>query len=196
MRDLRSLARPMLAGGVVLILVAACSGSGTATSPSAAPAATPSPIATFAPSPTPASSAPADSPSPDATDEASPTPAPVSVDLATTGGGPTHIDVIDWTGTLSGATSGEPGDGASIEPGTLDVRNEFDTSLRITWSAAPCATGDRLYLEPGLTRITLLSPPCDGDAIALDRVLILHFSQPVDADAIEAVVQTSVDTMG
>jgi len=118
------------------------------------------------------------------------------VDLATTAGDPAHIDVIDWTGTLSGATSGEPGDGASVQPGALQLRNDFDTSLRITWSAAPCATADRLYLEPGLARITLLSPPCEGDATLLDRVLILYFSQPVDSDAIETVVQTSVDTMG
>ena len=198
MRALRSLARPLIASGVVLALVAACSSSGTAPTSSADSAATPIPplVTSATPSLTAAQPSPADSAAPEATDDAEPTPKPIVVDLATTAGQPTHIEVIDWTGMLSGATSGSPGEGASIEPGTLQLRNDLDTSLRITWSAAPCATADRLYLEPGLARITLLSPPCEGDAIPLDRVLVLYFSQPVDSDAIEAVVQTSVDTTG
>ena len=178
----------------LLVVLAACSAapapSPQPTTAPTAPGSTPPPSA-GTPEPT---SQPTLAPSASAAPSDEPAPTPIRVTLETAAGGPTHIDIVDWTGTLSGATSGTPGDGASVAPGTLELANDIETSLRLTWSAAPCATGDTLVLEPGLTRITLLSPPCDGDALPLDRVLVLHFSGPVAADGIDAVVQTALDT--
>ena len=57
------------------------------------------------------------------------------------------VDVADGSGTLLEATSGEPGDGASVEPGQLHIVNDDPSTLRLTWTGGPCATADLLLID-------------------------------------------------
>jgi hypothetical protein len=131
-----------------------------------------------------------------------PTGQPTSTTSATSGGsGSMHvvlahavgddvtIEVADGSGTLLEATSGAPGDGASVEPGRLDIANDDPSTLRLTWTGGPCASADVLLIDPTRREFILGQRACGGDSIVNDRVLILRFSQPIDASEVHGRVE-------
>ena len=104
------------------------------------------------------------------------------------------IDVTDASSSLVGATSGTPGDGASVEAYTLAVANVTPTTLRLTWVGGPCDSANRLLIDAARHRLVVVQPECPGDAIATDRVLDLEFATPIKASDLETFLQDGLDT--
>jgi hypothetical protein len=104
------------------------------------------------------------------------------------------VEVDDQSGRLIDASSGDPGDGASVEPYTLRVRNVDPTVLELVWVGGPCDATSTLAIDRTASRFLLVQPECPGDAIALDRRLVLTFSEPVDAADVETSLQDGLDT--
>ena len=104
------------------------------------------------------------------------------------------IDVTDASATLTGATSGTPGDGASVEAYTLAVANVTPTTLRLTWVGGPCDSANKLLIDATRHRLVVVQPECPGDAIATDRVLDLEFATPITASELETFLQDGLDT--
>lgn len=136
------------------------------------------------------------------------TPAPVSsssvsaspgstghvVTLEGASGNAVSVEIIDASGLLVGAESGTPGDGASVAPYEVVVTNDDPTTVRLVWAGGPCDSVDSLAIDATARAFLLVEPECPGDAIAFDRVLVLHFATPVAADEIQAILQDGLDT--
>lgn len=141
---------------------------------------------------------PSASPTATASSAVSPLPSTASstfhVVLANEIGKLVTIDVKDESGRLLAADSGTPGDGASVPQNTINVANDGPARLRLTWAGPPCATTDLLVIDATGRSMILVQPPCAGDAIAFDRILILTFSEPVSAADVQATIQVGVDT--
>jgi hypothetical protein len=150
------------------VVVFACGGSG------ASPAASPAPATTAAPAP------------------ASANPGFVELDNAT--GNDVAIEIVDESGSLIAATSGTPGDGASVEPYTVAVTNEDPTTLRLTWVDGPCDALDQLMIDATGRRFLVVQPECAGDSVAYDRVLLMTFAESIDAADVAATLQDGLDT--
>ena len=160
--------------------------------PSTKPTSTPKPRpATPAPKPTAAA--------PDPTDDAGHDAMPIHVDLQNATGAQVHVDIVDRAGVITIAKSGRPGDGASVPPDTLVVRNLDARTLRLTWVDVPIDNALALYVDRTATgfRFVLIQPEPRGDtdAIAFDRELILTFSEAISAKDIEAFLQGGFDTV-
>jgi hypothetical protein len=126
---------------------------------------------------------------------ASPTSgARVVVALNQAPGNEVTIEVIDASGTLLDASSGEPGDGASVEPYTVAVSNVDATMLRLLWVDGPCDSASTLTIDETASRFLLVQPECSGDGVAYDRILELWFSRTVGAGAVEISLQDGIDT--
>jgi hypothetical protein len=160
-----------------VVLVAAC-GAAPATSPSASPTSQPSATSATEPSP------------------AAPGAEVLHVPLANSTGNELFVDVTDASGLVQDAESGTPGDGASVEPYTVLVTNDDATTLRLTWTGGPCDAVDSLSIDDTGRNLLLVEPECPGDAVAFDRILVLHLSSPVDAEEVRAVLQDGLDTAG
>jgi hypothetical protein len=162
------------------------------------------PPATAGPSATPK---PTIAPPPDPTPVVTPAPTddgsdamPIRVDLETVAGGNVHVDIADHTGLLVDARSGTPAEGQSVGMYTLEVKNLDATTLKLSWVDYPIENALALYIDEheGAIRLLLVQPGPTGptDTIALDRELILSFSQPISADQVEAILQEGLDTPG
>jgi hypothetical protein len=123
---------------------------------------------------------------------------PVKVDLVTTDGHAVHVDIVDQTGLLEAAVSGNPGEGASAEG--LVVENVDARTLHLTWVDFPIDNADALSIEwfDGRLRLLLVQPEPRGvtDSVAFDRELVLTFSKPVSAADVETRIATGLDTSG
>jgi hypothetical protein len=143
------------------------------------PVTTPSPSAVPSPTPTgsavPASAAPA-----------------LHVPLTVTAGSPASVDIMDRSATLVGATSGVPGDGASVADGVVQVADDPSdpNTIVLTWSGTPCDTTHALTIAADGRTITIERPACSGDLLPLDRVLRLTFGGPVPAASVSATIRT------
>jgi hypothetical protein len=156
-----------------------------------------SPIPTTAPTPT---ASPTPSPSATPTATPSPTPAPtaipsfasIHVDLIEHQGQDASIDIVDRSGDLASAVSGDPGDGGSVEDGKIEiVADPSDPkTLVLTWTGMPCDTTHTLDIAPDHT-MTITRPACGGDAIPADHVLRLTFATPIDPASISGTVVTA-----
>jgi hypothetical protein len=104
------------------------------------------------------------------------------------------IEIADASGTVVGAMSGAPGDGASVAPYEVEVANADPNTLELTWSGGPCDARDLLTIDVSGRQFVLVQPECRGDAVAFDRVLIVTFAGPVDASEISAILQDGLDT--
>lgn len=104
------------------------------------------------------------------------------------------IDVTDASATLTRASSGTPGDGASVDAYKLVVTNPTLTRLRLTWLGGPCDSANTLSIDAARRRLLLVQPECSGDAIATDRILDLEFATAVKAADFEAFLQDGLDT--
>jgi hypothetical protein len=158
------------------------------------------PPATAGPSATPApTKAPTPKPTAEPTEDGSDA-MPIRVDIETVAGGAVYVDIVDSTGYLVGAKSGTPAEGQSVGQYTLEVENLDATTLKLSWVDYPIENGLALYIDEsdGSIRLLLIQPAPTGptDAIALDRELILSFSQPISADQVESFLQEGLDTPG
>jgi hypothetical protein len=164
----------------------------------APPPATPSPSAPAeTPAETPvATPSPAVTPAPDDGSDAM----PITVDIANATGADVRVDIVDHTGLLVDARSGTPGEGMSVDSYTLRVENLDATTLKVTWVDFPIDNALALFIdrsERGV-RLVLVQPEPTGpsDAMGFDRELILSFSEPISADAVEGFLQDGLDTPG
>jgi len=139
---------------LVAALVVACTTAGSS-SPSVSPAATgsASPAApSAAVTPSPSASGPAPS-TPEPTPASSPG-ATYHGELQTANGRPVSVAVTDESGRLAGATSGVPGDGASVAMGVVELANDDPSTLRLTWAGPPCANDLVVVINASTTVIT------------------------------------------
>jgi hypothetical protein len=104
------------------------------------------------------------------------------------------VEIDDRSGTLTDATTGNPGDGATLEPYVLLVANVDEDTVELTWVGGPCDSTSTLQIDPSASRFLLVQPECPGDAVAFDRSLVLTFSRPIDAAGIETSLQDGLDT--
>jgi len=178
------------------VLWACTSGAAVTESTSPSPSRSPSPTNSAPPASTPPTSS-----SPQATASQAQSPVPSAggrfhVELANSAGKALMINVHDESGRLLAASSGTPGDGASVPQNTIVVANEGPATLSLTWAGPPCADADLLVIDATGASMILVQPECAGDAIAFDRVLILTFAEPVSAANVDAVIQAGGDTPG
>ena len=209
-------------GSAALVVGLLAGGGGPDRDPAAAPLPSAAPIGSSSPSATPGSTprprpsqAPTERPTKTPTATVDPTPGgspetppedggsdaiPLKVELDNATGADVYVDIADRTGILVDAASGQPGDGASVEPYRLQVENVDARSLRLTWVDYPIDNALALYIDRvgGGYRLLLVQPEPTGptDSIAFDRELILTFSETVSAVDVEAFLQGGLDTPG
>ena len=203
-----NLVRSVLLAAGVILTAAACAavgGAPTATPVGPVPATaspSPSPTATAVPeTPVPATPSPTPAPAPTPKPTALPSDAgndgmPMTVNLANATNHKVYVDIVDQSGKVVSATSGRPGDGATVATGALKVENVDARTLRLTWTDIPGDNALSLYIDKSLTHFVLVQPEHEGDSSPFDRILILKFSGSVSARKIEAVLQNGTDTVG
>ena len=141
--------------------------------PSATPSATPVPTPLPTPSPTP-----------------SPTPVPStglgSIKLRNATNHDVVLQVHDQTDTLTGAVSGQPGDGMSVHWHDALVKNANQHTILVTWVGLP--QDDTLDLGvaivDGQLHVTIVQagPVANSDAMGEDRIVALTFDRAIKAD--------------
>jgi hypothetical protein len=138
------------------------------------------------PNPSP-SAPPSLSPNP----SSSPNPSRILVDLTVAAGQPQTVDVIDESGMLLEASSGSPTDGQGFPSDSVEVTNIDATTLQLGWAGFPCRTDHELRIGSDPRVMTLVRPPCEDvtDAIGVDRILILRFSEPIVAAEVAITIQ-------
>jgi len=131
---------------------------------------------------------PSSSPNPSPTATAS---TGIIVDLTVAAGQPQTVDVIDESGTLLQASSGSPTDGQGFPSDSVEVMNIDANTLQLGWAGYPCRTDHELRIGNDPRVMTLVRPPCEGvtDSIGVDRILILHFSEPIVAAEVAITIQ-------
>lgn len=125
---------------------------------------------------------------------------PINLDLDTSDGHAVSLDIVDRTGSITSATSGRPGDGASVEAYTIKVVNLDDRTIRLTWIDYPIDNRLALFVDEfdGLLQLLLVQPEPrgDSDSIGFDRQMDLTFDRAVDASTVRAILQDGLDTPG
>ena len=162
---------------------AACSTSGRSlsrrsrsASPSVAPTASPS-TAVASPSATPVS------------------PVVLSVDLVGFGGRDlSTIEVVDESGTLVGARTGQPAEDPSDPNPTVANDPADPATVVLTWYGLLDDTDRRLTIAPDGRTMTLDVLQGCGDLLPFNRVLALTFSGPVPADEVTVTIATEPRT--
>lgn len=191
--------RLAVVGLVVALSLSACSAGSGSGAPTSAPISQP-----------PASNPPPATPQPSAepTQPAQPTPQPsedpgsdampITVDLVTADRHDVRVDIVDHSGRLVGARSGQPGEGISVDTGKVVVENVDDRTLRLTWSDFAMDNALALYIdESGATMILVQPGPVGAvDSIGADRQLVLTFDAPIAAGDLLVSVQDGLDTPG
>ena len=163
--------RPVMTLTVLGLLLAAVAalGIGGRQDPAVVPPAQPS--VTPVPSVTPMPASP------------SATPGSFHVDLTVPVGQPQTVDIVDRSALVLEATSGTPDDGQGFPFDAVEVSNLDATTLQLAWAGYPCKTDHTLTIEPDGRTMVLDRPDCEGvtDTIAVNRILVLTFSEPVAA---------------
>lgn len=184
--------RPALVLAIVALLLAAVAiGIGGPRKPAImpAPSTSSSPSAATSPGPSVTSSpSRSSSPSGQASDG-------ILVNLTVPEGQPQTVMVFDASGKLLEARSGSPTgeSGQSFPFEAVEVTNIDATTLQLGWAGYPCKTDHELLIELDPKVMTLLRPACAGttDTIGVDRILILQFSEPIDASAVKIALKPS-----
>jgi hypothetical protein len=179
------------AGPVAILLIGALLG-GCAVAASASPSIPASPSSAASPT-SPPTETHAPSAGASASSEASGGTA-FHVELVHATANTVTVDVQDASAALVRASSGTPGDGASVEPYKLLVSNDNPTTLRLTWVGGPCDSANTLTIDATGRQFLLVQPECSGDSIVNDRILILEFSRPITAADVQASLQDGLDT--
>jgi hypothetical protein len=188
----RATAGRVIAAGVVAIALAAivgavAFGAGRATVSSPTPTSTPQPTAAPTASATPAPVTPG---------PATPAPTPVAVGvppivvLDTVQDPDPQVAIDDQTGTLVSIRSGHAGDGMSVRWNSSKVEQVDPKTIRVTWVGFPGDERVDLTITANDDDVPVLifdqkAPYANTDALGADRVLVLAFDTPVDADKID-----------
>jgi hypothetical protein len=107
------------------------------------------------------------------------------------------VRVVDQTGRLVDARTGPPADGGSVPTGVLQADNIDERTVRVVWTDSVCAADYRLDINPGaVVELVLSTPPCLGDTMAVDRVLLLQFDGPVVATSLRMRMEDASPTPG
>lgn len=151
-----------------------------------------------APSGPPPSGSPTVSPSPSPSDDPSPQPtkAPADGDFRFDLKVPTphtvRAVVVDRSGTVTGARSGNPGDGMSVRWFDANVANVDADTIRITWVALPQDDTVRItvFERDGAVHVEIdqAAPPANSDALGNDRVVEIDLKAAVDADDVVVTI--------
>ena len=168
---------------VLVIVVSGAFGRGAVATPtpSARPSAAPS-VIPAAPTPPPASQ-PSDEPA----------AGPLTVALKNLTGHDVSVAIDDQTGAISGAASGQPGDGMSVRWHEMKVEKVDADTVRITWVGLP--RDEQLTLSVTgkvgayALRFVQAAPPANSDAIGFDRILDLDFAAPVSAGDVKVTIE-------
>ena len=132
-------------------------------------------------------------PSPSAVPSATPAPsassAVVRVDLVDDIGGSAFVEISDLSGTLTTARSGQASEGSEVaaDIGVTNLAGD-PASIVLTWVGCPSDTRHVLTIATDGRTMTLDQPACVGDAVGVERVLVLTFSGPVPAEEVHATV--------
>jgi hypothetical protein len=143
---------------------------------------------------TTASPSPAPSATPGASPSAAPSASPVvrTVDLiAFDGRTLSTIEIVDESGTLVDARSGQPAEGGSASsPDAADVVNDpvDPNTIVLTWTGLFDSDDRRLTIAPDGRTMTIEVAQGVGDLLPVDRKLILTFSGPVPAAEVTATI--------
>ena len=172
------IAAAVFAGAVA----AGCRGSGQ---PETSP---PTATASVAPSETPSQGASSD-PGPSQSVEANRFEVPLTIATSHA----VTARVVDWTGRVTGAASGTPGDGASVPYDEVRIENDGDLALVVTWVGGPCDQTVTMVLDHP-SALTVVQEPCQGDSIGFDRIVRLELREPIAAASIRGVLQPGGDT--
>ncbi len=143
----------------------------------------------------------ASAPSPSAPPAPTGEPAPnLRVNLTSTSGQVVTIDIIDGSRSVTGARSGTPPEGVSVDPESVNVENIDARTLRLTWSDFPIDNELKLLVDPiGVGyRLVVVQPAPTGpaDAMGEDRILELAFDRDISAAEVEASIQEGLDVPG
>jgi hypothetical protein len=152
------------------------------------------PVPTDPPTPTPTAN-----PSPTPQPTPLPTPPPNTgsnrVDLDTATDNDVTVVIDDETDSVTGAVSGRAGDGMTVRWYDSEVVNTSDKKIRLTWVGLPLDDEVELTITKSgdgyKLAISQLGPPAQSDATGFDRVLVIEFDEPVQADDIEVVITNS-----
>jgi hypothetical protein len=176
------LAQPLpLVAAVGLVLAAALAGAAVGGWFDRDPAVVPPVVA---PSP---STPPSDTPT------SEPSPATVRVDLIEHLGDDAFIDIIDESFTMTGAVSGDPGDGVDVPSDDVVVENDPSdpATIVLTWGGMVCDTSHALTIEPDGRTMLLTRPACEGDTLGgVGHVLRLTFDAPAPAAEFDVTLET------
>jgi hypothetical protein len=154
----------------------------------AGPSATPSVTPTVSPTKGPIAS-------PSVTPSDPPSEGELEIDLDNAGGHDVSVTIDDETGTITGAASGQPGDGMSVRWGEVKVEQVDANSIRLTWDAF--ARDEKVQLSVTKAgesyRLSLVQglPYPNTDAMGQDLILVLDFDAPVSAADVEATLTTN-----
>ncbi len=121
-------------------------------------------------------------------------PATIRVDLIEHLGDDAFIDIIDESGTMTNAISGDPGDGVDVEQDLVRVENDPDdpTTVVLTWSGATCDTGHELVINADGRTLRMFRQACQGDTLGgVGHVLRLTFDAPAPAAEFDATIETT-----
>jgi hypothetical protein len=195
-----------IAAALLAVAVAACSGvvaGDPGSTPVPTPVASPVPASPVPATPVPASPAPSGGPA-EPTPVVTPAPVdpgndddmPVKVDLRTAGDFDVYVDIVDRSGRITGASSGEPGDGASVPAYEVRVENVDDRTIRLTWSDMAGDNALALFVDETGTRMILVQPEHEGDLMPGDRILVLAYDAPIAAQDVTVSIQDGLDTPG
>ncbi len=119
----------------------------------------------------------------------SPSPVSMSVDLVGFGGRAlSTIEVVDASGTLVDARSGQPAEDPSDPSPQVSNDPADPATIVLTWYGLLSDTDRRLTIAPDGRTMTLEVLPGCGDLVPFNRVLVLTFSGPVPADEVTVTI--------
>jgi hypothetical protein len=120
-------------------------------------------------------------------------PVTMHVDLVEQVGADATVDIVDHSSTLTGASSVDPGDGASVPDGAIETASlsADPNTIVLTWSGMPCDTVHGLTIGSDGVSMRLERQRCEGDAIGVDHVLLLTFDHAVDVTTVNPVLRTT-----
>ena len=123
---------------------------------------------------------------------------PTVIDLETADGHDVTVDLSEIVHLLDGAESGDPAEGMSVEPYTLQIENLDERTLKLTWVDFGIDNELALYLFQDGKVLVMVQPEPNGDvdAIGFDRELILTFKEPISAGDLQGFLQGGLDTPG
>lgn len=135
-------------------------------------------------------------PPPSATAPASPSPtmAPLLQVVLPAETGDATVTIRDFsgllrTGRVPSPDEPNPDPNASLPDAGVLVQNQDPRTLRLTWADGPCDTAFTLTIDDQAQTMTVTGARCEGDALGVQRELLLEFDAPVDASDVAASLE-------